>query len=277
MSNSLARVGDIYNEKKEICKETDILPINSVWGQVCSEWNNFELTANSEIQYLQEVRIETVSKSSKNTHRTRKSRKSKVSSIFTSTTENEKYELQKEEAALKFKLAFAEEEQKLKIEQKRAEVLCLEQESKLEALKLRREPAENQARLSVCMKSDHGEANFEECLDQLPPENKEEDIKKFFSSQSLIKLNEHELTEGITSSQTVYVSQDVSFSPVSVGDMSQAYLKDWNLNPASKSVRESYLTPYAKPFTPKDTVTGGIMSVVTPHPEVNPPVSNYLQ
>ena len=47
----------IYNEIKEICKETDLLPINSVWGQVCSEWNNFELTANSEIQYLQEVRI----------------------------------------------------------------------------------------------------------------------------------------------------------------------------------------------------------------------------
>ena len=131
--------GDIYNEIKEICEETDLLPINSVWGQVCSEWNNFELTANSEIQYLQEVRIETVSKSSKNTHRTRKSRKSKASSIFTSTTENEKYELQKEEAALKIKLAFAEEEQKLKIEQKRAEVLCLEQESKLEALKLKRE------------------------------------------------------------------------------------------------------------------------------------------
>ena len=99
-------------------------------------------------------------------------------------------------------MAFAEEEHKLKIEQKRAEVLCLEQESKLEALKLRRELAENQARLSVYMNSDHREANFEECLDQLPPENKEEDIKKFFSSQSLIKLNEHELTEGITSSQT---------------------------------------------------------------------------
>ena len=137
--------GDIYNEIKEICKETDLLPINSVWGQVCSEWNNFELTANSEIQYLQEVRTETVSKSSKNTHRTRKSRKSKASSIFTSTTENEKYELQKEEAALKIKLAFAKEEQKLKIEQKRAEVLCLGQESKLEALKLKRELAENQA------------------------------------------------------------------------------------------------------------------------------------
>ena len=169
-------------------------------------------------------------------------------------------------------MAFAEEEQKLKIEQKCAEVLCLEQESKLETLKLKRELAENQARLNVCMKSE--ESNFEECLDELPPENKEEDINKFFSSQSLIKLNEHELTEGITSTQTV---KDVSFSPVSVGDMFQAYLKDLNLNPASKSVRESYLTPYAKPFTPKDTVTGGIMSVVTPHPEVNPPVSNYLQ
>ena len=103
---------------------------------------------------------------------------------------------------------------------------------------------------------------------KLPPENKEEDIKKFFSSQSLIKLNEHELTEGVTSTQTVNVSQDVSFNPVSDGNSSQAYFKDWNLNPASKSVRESYLTPYAKPFTPKDTVIGGIMSVVTPHPEV---------
>ena len=183
--------------------------------------------------------------------------------------------LQKEEAALKIRLAFAEEEQKLKIEQKRAEVLCLEQEIKLEALKLKRELAENQARFSVCMKSE--KANYEQCLYELPPENNEEDIKKFISSQSLIKLNEYELTEGVTSTQTVNVSQDVSFSPVSAGNISQAYLKDWNLNPASKSVRESYLTPYAKPFTPKDTVTGGIMSVVAPHPEVNPPVNNYLQ
>ena len=68
--------GDIYNEIKQICKGTDLLPINSVWGQVCSEWTNFELTANSEIQYLQEVRVETVPHSSKNTHRTRESRKS---------------------------------------------------------------------------------------------------------------------------------------------------------------------------------------------------------
>ena len=75
--------------------ETDLLPINSVWGQVCSEWNNFELTANSEIQYLRKARVETVLHSSKNTHRTRKSRKSKASSILTSTTEDGKYELQR--------------------------------------------------------------------------------------------------------------------------------------------------------------------------------------
>ena len=154
-------------------------------------------------------------------------------------------------------MAFAEEEDKLRIEQKRTEVLCLEQESKVEALKLKKELVENQARLSVCMKSE--KANFEQCLDELPPENKEEDIKKFFSSQSLIKLKEHELTEGVTSTQTVNVSQDVSFSSVSVGNISQAYLKDWNLNPSSKSVREIYLPPWdAKPFTPKDTVTGSM-------------------
>ena len=63
---------------------------------------------------------------------------------------------------MKIKLAVAEEEQKLRIEQKHAEVLCLEQESKLEALKLKIDLTENQARLSVCMKS--GKANFEQCL-----------------------------------------------------------------------------------------------------------------
>ena len=52
--------------------------------------------------------------------------KSKLSS--TSTVKTERYQLQKEEAALKAKLAYAEEEQKLKMKQKRVELMKLEHE-----------------------------------------------------------------------------------------------------------------------------------------------------
>ena len=85
-----------------------------VCGKIYSAWNYFELTANVEVQYLQEIRIETVSHSSKNIHRARRSRKSKGNSISTSTGEHEKYDLQKEGATLKIKLVFAEEEQILR-------------------------------------------------------------------------------------------------------------------------------------------------------------------
>ena len=66
----------------------------------------------------------------------------------------ETFLLRKEESALKATLAFVEEEQKIKMEQKKAKLIKLEQEERSERLRLEIELSQNRARLNVCILTD---------------------------------------------------------------------------------------------------------------------------
>lgn len=80
----------------------------------------------------------------------------------------EKHQLQWESATFKAKLAFAEEDRKLK-------PWRLEQEERLVQLKLERELAENQAKMDVCLKLEREERGALDLdLESLPLINKED-------------------------------------------------------------------------------------------------------
>ena len=71
-----------------------------------------------------------------------------------SSVKSSKLYLEQEQAALKVKLAYMEEEAKLKLEQCKAEVQKTEHEEKIKKLKLHSEIAQNQAKLNVCLLSE---------------------------------------------------------------------------------------------------------------------------
>ena len=89
--------------------------IERIIDQLEREWKNFDCDIRSEIKYLEFVgqqKEDASSETSKVPSRvSRKSHKSKLSSI--SDAEDERIQLQKEEAALKAKLAYIEKERKL--------------------------------------------------------------------------------------------------------------------------------------------------------------------
>lgn len=85
----------------------------------------------------------------------------------------ERFQLRKEEAALEVKLAFVDEERKLKMEQKKVELMKLEQEQKLEELRLKSELAQNQAKLNVCLTEEKEEiVDLEQDLGSVAPVDK---------------------------------------------------------------------------------------------------------
>ncbi|CAH3034322.1 unnamed protein product, partial [Porites lobata] len=81
-----------------------------------------------------------------------------------------------EEAALKVKLAYVEQEKALEIER-------LKQEQKLEEFKLKRELELSRAKLSVCKEIDNEQTpSLEEDLGNLPSDSKGEGVKRFLQS-----------------------------------------------------------------------------------------------
>ena len=153
------------------------------------EWLNFESDIRAEIEHLEFIeqqKIETGSViSTRSSHSSRKGRARSITSKLDpiGSVKGERLQLQKEEAALKVKLAFAEEEKRLKMENKRAELMNLEQQETLEELGIKSERAQNQARLNVCKLAEKDEAiESEQDLGSVPPIDKERDLDKFFRS-----------------------------------------------------------------------------------------------
>ena len=93
------------------------------------------------------------------------------------STKVDKYKLQQEEAALKVKLAFVEQEKALKLEK-------LMQEQKLEELRLKMELELSRAKLSVCeeIEKEQTPSLQDEDLAALPSYSKGEGVKRFLQS-----------------------------------------------------------------------------------------------
>ena len=121
-----------------------------------TKWSNFECDIRSEIKYLefieQHVDYSSSETSKRSSPASKKSDKSKISSI--GHVEEDRFQLQKEEAALKAKLAYVEKERILRLEHRKTELTKLEQEIKLEELRIQSELAQNQAKLNVCMSAE---------------------------------------------------------------------------------------------------------------------------
>ena len=169
---------DAYNEIREIVQEDELANVRDMWDQACGEWSNFERDVRDEIKYLEQTVLESVSVSSKGSKMSKsaKSVKSKLSVDTALSTKVEKYKLQQEEAALKVKLAYVEQEKALEIEK-------LMQEQKLEELRLKRELELSRAKLSVCQEIEKEQTpSLEEDLANLPSESKGEGVKRFLQS-----------------------------------------------------------------------------------------------
>ena len=156
----------------------ELAKVRNIWEQVCGEWSDFERDVRDEIKYLEQTVLESNSVISKGSKRskTTKSVKSKSSSDSVLSTKVDKYKLLQEEAALKVKLAYVEQEKALEIER-------LKQEQKLEEFKLKRELELSRAKLSVCKEIDNEQTtSLEENLVSLPSESKGEEVKRFLQS-----------------------------------------------------------------------------------------------
>ena len=131
---------DFYHEIKEVAQGQEIVSVNAIWEQVHSEWRNFESDVMEEIKYLEQATLESCSTSSKGSNRSKISKQSGRSTTNSeSQTKIDKYELQKEKAALKAKIAFAKQERELKLAK-------VHQEQKLEEFELLREFELNKAK-----------------------------------------------------------------------------------------------------------------------------------
>lgn len=131
---------DLYHEIKEVAQGQEIVSVNAIWEQVHSEWRNFESDVMEEIKYLEQATLESCSTSSKGSNRSKISKKSSRSTTNSeSQTRIDKYELQKEKAALNVKIAFAKQERELKLAK-------VHQEQKLEEFELLREFELNKAK-----------------------------------------------------------------------------------------------------------------------------------
>lgn len=129
---------DLYPEIKGQGQE--IVSVNAIWEQVHSEWRNFESDVMEEIKYLEQATLESCSTSSKGSNRSKISKQSGRSTTNSeSQTKIDKYELQKEKAALKVKIAFAKQERELKLAK-------VHQEQNLEEFELLRKFELNKAK-----------------------------------------------------------------------------------------------------------------------------------
>ena len=103
----------------------------------------------------------------------------------TSSVKSTKLNLEIQEAALKVKLAFLEQETKLKLEHRKIELLKVEHEETLERLRLQSEIAQNHAKLNVCTLNDREDDISLDSDQDLPVDQntaKEEVMKKFLDS-----------------------------------------------------------------------------------------------
>lgn len=130
----------MYPEIKEVVQGQEIVSVNAIREQVHSEWRNFESDVMEEIKYLEQATLKSCSTSSKGSNGSKISKQSGRSTTNSeSQTKIDKYELQKEKAALKVKIAFAKQERELKLAK-------VHQEQKLEEFELLREFELNKAK-----------------------------------------------------------------------------------------------------------------------------------
>ena len=124
---------DVVNDIKELVyPEENLENINRVIQETGREWLNFETEIRNEIKHLEQIQLqktETISqisrKSSHHLSRSQSRSSNRSKRYCVSSLKEEKFRLKKEDAALKIRLAFAEEERKLKLEQKKAELIVL--------------------------------------------------------------------------------------------------------------------------------------------------------
>ena len=221
---------DLVDNIKVTAKLDEYLrDIERVVEQVDREWASFETDIRAEIKHLfvEQQKIECESVHSKRSDRvSNKSEKSKPSSVTSHSVKDEKFELRKEEAAFKAKLAFTEAERKLKLEQKKAELLKLDQEAKLEKLKIESHLAQYQVKLNVCALTEKEELIDDELdLNSVPPIDKDKDMGKFLDS--LLAMD---------NSHPTPVKQENSSSPIN------------QTQPIHKGAFNT-LSPNATPFT----------------------------
>ncbi|KAL9966153.1 hypothetical protein ACROYT_G024179 [Oculina patagonica] len=215
--------GESIEEIERICVETE------------QEWSKFEADIRAEIKHLEAIEYQKLESafdaasskgSSRVSFKDRDSLKSKRSS--TTSVKSDKFQLRKKEAALKVKLAFADEERKLKLEQKKVELMKLEQEQRLEELRLKSKLAQNQAKLNVCLAEEREEiVDREQDLGSVPPVDKAKDMDNFLKS--------------------IPVTSDIEQTPVHQNPIySSSQVNGVQLTPSP----QQYSTPNATPFTP---------------------------
>ena len=124
---------------------------------------------------MEQATLESCSTSSKGSLKSKISKQSGRSIMNSEPqTKIDKYELQKEKAALKIKIAFAKQERELKL----AKVL---QEQKLEEFELLRELELNKAKLNICEETEREQTpSLNEDLDTLSCESEDEGLERFF-------------------------------------------------------------------------------------------------
>ncbi len=162
--------------------------------------------ARGEMEYLQQVqqiRMENASDtsgSSRKSSRASQGSSNRSQSVCSSSSSIRaaKLNLQKEEASLKAKLVFVEEERRLRLKQleeekkrlaqeKEAEFVQFEQREKLHQLQLKKDLAEKQAQLGVFWKAENEHiVSSEHGLQDVPVVDKMKDLDKFYQSQDLV-------------------------------------------------------------------------------------------
>ena len=169
---------DAYNEIREIVESNELAIVRDIWEQVCGEWFNFEKEVRDEIKYLEQTVLESCSVRSTGSklNKSIKSLKSKSSVDSEHSNKVDKFKLQQEEAALKVKLAYVEQEKALEIEK-------LIQEQKMDELKLKRDLELSRAKLNVFEEIEKEQiSSLEEDLANLPFKGKGEGVRRFLQS-----------------------------------------------------------------------------------------------
>ena len=176
---------DIYGELSDFkMGKEDMSEVIRMKEQTEREWRTFENDIRAEIVYLEQLNIKQQELEvrslvfSKSKGSRRSNRSSSVKSV--------KLHLEQEQAALRVKLAFMEEETKLKQEQKRIELLKQEQEENLKRLQLKNELAQNQAKLDICITTEKEEEFGSDISIGMPDSgfDKETQMKRFLDSQA---------------------------------------------------------------------------------------------
>ena len=243
----------MYSEFQDMVEEIKVFvkPGGSMEGieriidQLERKWKNFDCDIRSEIKYLEFVEQHLEDSSSETSKVSsgvsRKSYKSKLSSI--SDAEDERIQLQKEEAALKGKLAYIEKESKLVLEHKKTELTKLEQERKLKELRVQSELAQNQARLNVCLSSEREDVLEGQDLNSVPAADKAKDMDKFLNS--ILVASKSDLSPG--QQEPIYSSTQINGAQPTSG------------SPLVNHGVYSALSPNATPFQPHSVVLERLM------------------